>query len=1509
MTDVVRIFEDFFEERMRDELMDLAQNKYPDESRSVNVDWNELSGFSTEVADALLEQPDQYVEWAADAVKQLNLETAKEGVGFEPHIRFYGLPSTATSLVKNVGAAHLGKLFQVKGVVQWITELKPLMNVADWYCPSCPEVSVKTASDKSFLKKPNCPKCKREMLLQEKSSEFINFQRAQMQETVEELRGSAPAARLELWMEDDITNYIMPGEKIVATGVLRLRPLKNARGRSSIYEKFMDVVHLRKVDEQFETLEVTKEEQKEIEQLASDPKVYEKIVKSIAPSIHGFDELKQAIALQLFGGTPNKVQADGARIRPDMHLLLIGDPGCLVAGERIALGDGTIARIGSLGEKHLQKISQPLLTGQGYKRTTAKRFHVYRKQKIMELVTESGKSIKGTFNHPLLVVNGMKREWKQLNEIHPGERVAVVPRIPCTKTALVETGWKKEPRRFGSRSNARLPKALDADIAGLLGYVLGDGWVRRTCVAMDVNTEEEDLIPLLVSIIQKKFDIAPSVRVRKKQNRKPITIVECNSVDVASNLSFLKEKRVPELVFQSGNRVAASFLSWLFEADGCVFSKGCGKRAIQLKSSEPELLRDVQMLLLRFGVHSCVIDRNLAVRRAQSIRCFAKSIGFQSAKKKGKLGKLVADCKRLHHEHGKELSERVVLVRPAGAADVFDVEAPPEKRFIANGIISHNTGKSSILEYVSRLAPKSVTVSGGAASGVGLTASAEKDSLGEGWILKAGAMVLANGGIAIIDEFDKMCLSGDSLVYLGGGEIKRIEEIFEEAEKEFGSFEDDGVRIVKANIPVLTHRKGRIVTGTATAVTRRKTREALYEITLRSGKRLKATASHPILLLNEQGELEYKRVRELRGGEFAVCPHKTPSPALTSQKIKPLKMRFTKVPSPELVVGEDFGALMGYLTAEGCAPSNPVHGSYRVDFVNYSPEIADNYCGLARGLGFDPKTPPSTPHSIRINSKNFVEVMKTISPTLNKGARNKCVPSCVMKADDGTVAAFLSSFVDGDGGVYSNPRSICFFSSSLDLIRQLQGLLLRFGAVSKIIRQNKEGFDSCYRLVVQGDSLRFLSGCLTLAEEKKRRVLAENKEATGNKKRFASLDTVPNAGALIKSARKKLGLHGYQLGLSRGTVSVFERGLSKPSKKSLKKMVSVLKSRDASGKASQEIEKLAFLADCGLYFDEITSLNEIDNEDGFTYNLSVEGDKNFIANGVIVHNSEEDRGSIHQAMEQQKISIAKAGIVTEFRSETAVLAAANPKMGRFDPNKFPAEQFNISPALLSRFDLIFTVRDVLDETKDRELASHVLAGHKYASHGESPPEDSPLLPEIGMDLLRKYIAYAHKTCFPVLTDEAINKIREYYVTLRKTGKEQSTFPITARQIEGIIRLAEASAKMRLSEKVTMQDADRAIALQDYVLELVFLDKETGLFDSDIINIGKPKSQIDQMRNVMDIVRMLGEEHDLVEIEEIKRQAADYGIDSAKVEKYVADLLKQGELYQPKYGFVKSARRK
>jgi replicative DNA helicase Mcm len=286
-----------------------------------------------------------------------------------------------------------------------------------------------------------------------------------------------------------------------------------------------------------------------------------------------------------------------------------------------------------------------------------------------------------------------------------------------------------------------------------------------------------------------------------------------------------------------------------------------------------------------------------------------------------------------------------------------------------------------------------------------------------------------------------------------------------------------------------------------------------------------------------------------------------------------------------------------------------------------------------------------------------------------------------------------------------------------------------------------------------------------------------------------------------------------------------------------------------------------------------------------------------------------ERGAIHEALEQQSVSIAKAGIVTKFKTQTAVLAAANPKLGRFDSNQPIATQFDIPPTLLSRFDLIFSIRDILDDTKDKKTAEHILKGHKAAARGKALEDEEEILPEIPINKLRKYIAFARRSVKPRLSEEAGGRIQNYYVELRRLGAKQNTFPITARQIEGLIRLSEASAKARLSESVELQDAERAIALMNHVLNEVFMDKETGKFDSDLINLGQSKTKVDRMRTVLEVIRDLEGRMDAVPIEDVVREASKAGVDESYVNNLIEQLKKTGELYSPKHGIVKIASRR
>ncbi len=294
----------------------------------------------------------------------------------------------------------------------------------------------------------------------------------------------------------------------------------------------------------------------------------------------------------------------------------------------------------------------------------------------------------------------------------------------------------------------------------------------------------------------------------------------------------------------------------------------------------------------------------------------------------------------------------------------------------------------------------------------------------------------------------------------------------------------------------------------------------------------------------------------------------------------------------------------------------------------------------------------------------------------------------------------------------------------------------------------------------------------------------------------------------------------------------------------------------------------------------------------------------------------EDRDNIHEAMEQQRVSIAKAGIVTQFKTETSILAAANPKFGRFDPYQPPAEQFNIPPTILSRFDLIFPIRDILDTTRDKKMANHILTAHQVAGiintkvEGIKDEEEvkkrvEEITPEIPPEFLTKYIAYARKHVNPVLTDEAIEKIQEYYTELRSLGSQQDTVPITARQLEALVRLAEASAKARLSDRVLLEDAERAVALHEAMMKEVGVDRKTGKLDYDIIATGQPKSKMEKAKTLLNIIKELQKHFDAVDLDKIKEEAKTAGIDEDEISDLLNILKKNGDVYSPRNGLYKT----
>ncbi len=277
----------------------------------------------------------------------------------------------------------------------------------------------------------------------------------------------------------------------------------------------------------------------------------------------------------------------------------------------------------------------------------------------------------------------------------------------------------------------------------------------------------------------------------------------------------------------------------------------------------------------------------------------------------------------------------------------------------------------------------------------------------------------------------------------------------------------------------------------------------------------------------------------------------------------------------------------------------------------------------------------------------------------------------------------------------------------------------------------------------------------------------------------------------------------------------------------------------------------------------------------------------------------EDRSAMHEAMEQQTISVAKAGINATLNSRCAVLGAANPQYGRFEVHENISQQIDLPPPLISRFDLIFALIDKPNRKKDQEIAQHILNLHEEGEKIEKEIDsdmEKEFSPELEKEFLRKYIAHA-KSLTPVMTEEAMTKLEDFYLQLRERGGEES-IPATARQLESLVRLTEASARAHLREQATVDDAKRAIDVTNYFLEQV-ASTEGDTLDIDIVASGVSASERTLLAQIRNIIKEKREVHEGgVPSEDLMEEALSRGLSREEVRKELKRMKENGQIYEP-----------
>jgi len=1078
---------------------DLLEEAKNEGRKSVVFDFRDIVEFNIELASNLLEKPTSIIEQFEKTLKEK---------GYDLKFRLKNIPESHNVQISKIRSDHISKLIVVEGIVRKASDVRPMAKRIIFICPTCHRRLIVPQTDIK-IKEPEACVCGRKRGFKVQKIDFVDSQRVIIEEPPELIEHTQPQ-RIAAMLYYDLTDpkfekLVAPGKRIRISGIVREVFIHlPSGGKSTRFDLNIEAINIEPVEEDYEDIKVSEEDIIKIKQIASDPEVYKKLVSSIAPSIYGYDEIKLALALQLFGGY-KKIAPDGTKVRGDIHILLIGDPGAgksLTYNQRIFYYKNNRLFVEEIGkfinnliEKNKNKVKKiedmeilelneeilvPSIT-KDFKFELKKIKAVMRHKPYKEIIkieTETGREVFVTKDHSLLKFNGEKVIAVKGEDIKKGDLIPLLKKINSFNYLdFIEIGDKKLELNYG--------------FGYFIGYFLGDGSLvsSNNRLFIEVTLTSKEKLNRIKEFLEKynfKFW-------RSKNNSKLII----NDKDFINWVKDHLHKDFIEKTYKKGVKTKLKRLNFDFLNANEEFLKGIieglidsdgyiDKGAAEISLVNENLIKDLELILQRLGV--------IYTKRKQKKKYKNKEVGvyklrifyfdFNSNKndfkeKLNKFDKIVipksflkslkeanidknkksefrgkvyrAYCSReyakkiLFFVKDEKLSQivnnnnifwdKVKKIEVLNMNEiennnyVYDLEVEGTNNFVAEGVFVHN---SQLLKYIQKIAPKSRFVSGKGASAAGLTATVTKDDYLKTWSVEAGVLVLASGGVALIDELDKI------------------------------------------------------------------------------GK--------------------------------------------------------------------------------------------------------------------------------------------------------------------------------------------------------------------------------------------------------------------------------------------------------------------------------------------------------------------------------------------------EDVQALYEAMEQQTVSIAKASINATLKAECSILAAANPKYGRFDPYLSIAEQINLPPPLLTRFDLIFTVLDVPDTKKDRAIARHILKTHRLEG----------AKPEIDLQLLKKWVVYARQNIKPKMSEKAAQLIEEYYTRMRSAAIENgkiSSIPITTRQLEAIIRLSEACARVRLSNEVSVEDAQRAINLVESSLKRIGYDPETGKIDVDRIT-GVSTSQRNKMILVRELIKRLNEEKGMtpVSFSEIAEKLKQEGIDEKELEEIIQKLKRKGDIYEPRNGY-------
>ncbi len=1533
--------------------------------RSLPIDWANFNSFDPELAEELLENPEEVLAAGEDAIQIVLREDLMYSGELKVHARFYNLPRTL--LVKELGSEHINRLIQVEGIITRVSEVKPFVQKAVFVCKDCGNEMVRLQKPYENLVKPaKCDACgSRHIELDIEKSRFINFQSFRLQDRPESLKGGQMPRFVDAILLDDLVDTALPGDRVLVTGILRV--ILEGKDKRPIFKKVLEVNYIEQLSKEIEELEISPEDEQRIRELARRKGIVDAIVDSIAPAIWGQKTVKKGIALALFGGVQRDLP-DGTKLRGESHVLLVGDPGvakCVDCNTEVVLADGSLKKIGEIVEEAVERAEKegtlglvddgfyaPIdlelyaLDAKTLKVRKVKANIAWKRTapgRMFRIKTASGREIKVTPTHPFFVFEDGQFKTRKAEELGRGNFIAV-PRK------------ESEPKVIPETENENLRNLLsDSDIfwdrvEEIEEYKPEHPWVYDLQVPEHHNFIANDIFVHNSQILRYVANLAPRAIYTSGKSSSAAGLCVAPDSLIDTNLGRMEigklvDKAIPEEVEE--------YRSVDVERLGLTVKSRRGySRLLRLwKLRAPERL----VRLKGESGGELVLTPETRVLTPD---------GWRTALDLLKVGKGVVFV------DGKP--ENVKAEEIGSPYEyVYDLTVEGSHSFIANGFVVHNT------------------------------AAAVRDEFTGSWVLEAGVLVLADGGFA--------CLHPDSRV-LVDGKYRRIEDLLE-LSKSYKALSDGQVVDIQEkdmSVVALDLESMKTKGSKATIIRRKPWKGELLRIKFRSGNEVTLTPDH---LLIEGQTLEWKEAGKFRVGDSILAVDEELNPR--RDEIASIE----KVPYDgyvyDLYVPGEHNFVAEGIIVHNCIDEfdkmsdrdrSAIHEaleqqSYHHDFellladgrkVKIG-ELVDELIEKNRDrviLGRDTEILPvddvevlaydlerreivkvkadrvsrhrAPERFIKLKFSNGREITVTpehpimmwedgrivekpaesvgvadyvvavgeypqlgedcipageilewiISPgkKRKKFKRGSRLPKGAFLMKKECIRALLRELWEQVGRV--GKRVSYVQVPTRGLVEDIQDLLLILGVPSSI-----EVALGGWKLVVPTEKADFLGFKGTPEASKIQPIIPKNSvdgltkaakllraKLTPAERLGLSKEAVPLRTVLSVINRIEARIQEVEGALERGDVGIIRKvarvwnvyskhGLNWATEKSdpERYMKALRVETEAKLREAREIlDEVKNKLGRNLTLLKVRKIEVIPN-DGWewVYDVTVEPHHLFVSHGLVLHNT---------------ISISKAGITATLNARTTVIAAANPKFGRFNRHKSLPEQLDLPPTLLSRFDLIFLLLDEPDEKIDSQIAEHILRVRR----GEA----EVVTPKIPYDLLKKYIAYARKNVHPVLSREAMDEIKRYYVRMRRgarrTGEgELQPIPITARQLEALVRLSEAHARMRLSETVTREDARAAIEIMEDMLRTIAVDEE-GAIDAAILEVGKSTKKLSKIEKLVDIIKNLEGEGEYGAPEEgVIEAAKQAGLGTEKdIRKLIEDLKRDARIYEPRAGFYR-----